>query len=138
MCSSDLAQGQVIGITSQIYADSSTSGNVGIGFAVPSSTVKQIASELIQTGKATHAYLGVYLEQASGGAKIARVTSGSPAAKAGLSAGEVITAVNGKAVTGPTDVVNDVSALAPGDRVTLSVRNGSSSTSVTATLGSIS
>jgi putative serine protease PepD len=132
------AQGEVIGITSQIYADDSTSGNVGIGFAVPSSTVKQIASELIQTGKATHAYLGVYLEQASGGAKIARVTSGSPAAKAGLSAGEVITAVNGQAVSGPTDVVNDVSALAPGARVTLSVRSGSSSSTVTATLGSIS
>jgi putative serine protease PepD len=131
-------QGQVIGITSQIYADNSTSGNVGIGFAVPSSTVKQITSELIQSGKATHAYLGVYLDQARGGAKIARVTSGSPAATAGLTTGEVITAINGRPVSGPEDVVNDIAALKPGDRVTLTVRSGSSTTSATATLASTS
>src|SRR5439155_11413627 len=71
-------QGQVIGITSQIYADQSTSGNVGIGFAVPSSTVEKIVNELVAKGKASHPYLGVYLEDASGGAKITRVTSGSP------------------------------------------------------------
>ena len=131
-------QGQVIGITSQIYADNSTSGNVGIGFAVPSSTVQRIASELISSGKATHPYLGVYLEQASGGAKIARVTSGSPAAKAGLKAGEVITAINGHSVTGPDAVVNAVSALQPGDRITVTVTSGSSSSQVTATLGTTS
>jgi putative serine protease PepD len=132
------AHGQVIGITSQIYADNSTSGNVGIGFAVPSSTVKQVASELIQSGKATHAYLGVYLEQGRDGAKIARVTSGSPASKAGLTAGTVITAINGHTVSGPDDVVNAVSALKPGDQLALTVRTGSSSSTVTATLASTS
>jgi putative serine protease PepD len=131
-------QGQVIGITSQIYADNSTSGNVGIGFAVPSSTVQRIASELISSGRATHPYLGVYLEQANGGARIAKVTSGSPAATAGLSVGEVITAINGHSVSGPDGVIAAVSALKPGDRITVTVKNGSSSTNVTATLGTIS
>ena len=131
-------QGQVIGITSQIYADNSTSGNVGIGFAVPSSTVQRIASELITSGKATHPYLGVYLEQANGGARIAKVTSGSPAATAGLSVGQVITAINGHSVSGPDGVIAAVSALKPGDQITVTVKNGSSSTNVTATLGTIS
>jgi putative serine protease PepD len=100
--------------------------------------VKQVASELIASGKATHAYLGVYLEQASGGAKIARVTSGSPAAKAGLTGGEVVTAINGHAVSGPSGVIAAVSALKPGDQITVTVKNGGSSTNVTATLGSTS
>jgi len=90
------AEGQVIGITSQIYADGSTSGNVGIGFAVPSSTVQSITRELIASGKAAHAYLGVYLQDTSGGARITKVTSGSPAAAAGLTAGEVIAAIDGQ------------------------------------------
>lgn len=131
-------RGQVIGITSQIYADDSTSGNVGVGFAVPSSTVERIASELITSGKATHPFLGIYLDQANGGAKIARVTSGSPAADAGLKAGEVITAIDGHAVSGPDAVIAAVSAQEPGDRITLTVRNGSSTSDVTATLGSTS
>ena len=131
-------QGQVIGITSQIYADGSTSGNVGIGFAVPSATVQRIASELIANGKATHPYLGVYLEQTNGGAKIARVTAGSPAQTAGLKAGDVITAIDGHAVSGPDAVVATVSSLKPGDRITLTVTSGGSSSTVTATLASIS
>jgi putative serine protease PepD len=131
-------QGQVIGITSQIYADDSTSGNVGIGFAVPSSTVERITSELITSGKATHPFLGIYLEQANGGAKIARVTSGSPAADAGLKAGEVITAIDGHSVSGPDAVIAAVSSHKPGDQITLTVGNGSSTSDVTATLGSTS
>ena len=131
-------QGQVIGITSQIYADNSTSGNVGIGFAVPSSTVERIASELVNNGKATHPYLGVYLRDASGGAQITRVTGGSPASAAGLTTGEVITAVNGHPTGSSDAVVNAISGLQPGAKVALTVRRGSSSTAVTVTLGSTS
>jgi putative serine protease PepD len=130
-------EGQVIGITSQIYADQNTSGNVGIGFAVPSSTVEHVASELISHGKVAHAYLGVYLDDANGGARIARVTSGSPAAGAGLKTGDVITAVDGHAVSGASDVVSAVTAKSPGDSVTLTIDRGGSSQEVHVTLGTL-
>jgi putative serine protease PepD len=132
------AQGQVIGITSQIYADESTSGNVGIGFAVPSSTVQSVAKQLIASGKASHAYLGVYLEDAAGGARIAKVTSGSPAATAGLTAGEVITAIDGQRVPDASTAAARVAAHSPGDSVRLTVVAGTSTHQVAVTLGSVS
>jgi putative serine protease PepD len=131
-------QGQVIGITSQIYSDNSTSGNVGIGFAVPSSTAEKIASELINNGSATHPYLGVYLQDATGGAQIIRVTSGSPAAKAGLKVGEVITSIDGDATGSSSAVVDAISVLQPSDKVAITVRSGSTSRAITVTIGSTS
>jgi putative serine protease PepD len=131
-------QGQVVGITSQIYADQSTSGNVGIGFAVPSATVEKITAELIAHGKASHPYLGVYLETAGGGARITKVTSGSPAAGAGLSSGDVITSIDGHHVSSSDDVVTRISELAPGDSVTLTVEQGGASHQLHITLGSVS
>ncbi len=131
-------QGQVVGITSQIYADQSTSGNVGIGFAVPSATVKTITAELIAHGKASHPFLGVYLADASGGARITKVTSGSPAARAGLSTGAVITAIDGQAVSNSQDVITRISQLAPGDSVTLTLERNGSSHQVQITLGTLS
>ncbi len=132
------AQGQVIGITSQIYADSSTSGNVGIGFAVPSSTVESIAGQLVSHGKVSHPYLGVYLADASGGARITKVTSGSPAAGAGLATGQVITAVDGQAVADANAAVARITAHQPGDSITLTVAHGGSTRQVKVTLGSVS
>jgi putative serine protease PepD len=131
-------QGQVVGITSQIYADSSTSGNVGIGFAVPSATVKQVVSQLISTGKAVHPYLGVYLENADRGARITKVSAGSPAASAGLRTGEVITSVDGRATSGAGAVVDAISQRRPGDTVDLTVRSGSGTRRVSVKLGSLS
>jgi putative serine protease PepD len=128
-------QGQVVGITSQIYADGSTSGNVGIGFAVPSATVERIATELIANGQASHPYLGVSLVDAQGGARIARVEAGSPAAGAGLKAGDVITAIDGRPVSSADDVVQGLSAMSPGDSVTLTVQRGGSASTIHATLG---
>jgi putative serine protease PepD len=129
-------QGEVVGITSQIYADQSTSGNVGIGFAVPSATVEQIAGQLVAHGEASHPYLGVSLADADGGARVTRVASGSAAADAGLEAGDVITAVDGRAVSSADDVVARISGMSPGDAVTLSVQRSGSSTTIRATLGS--
>jgi putative serine protease PepD len=129
-------QGEVVGITSQIYADQNTSGNVGIGFAVPSATVGRIAGELIADGQASHPYLGVSLADADGGARVTQVASGSAAADAGLEAGDVITAVDGRAVANADDVVARISAMSPGDAVTLSVQRNGSSTTLHATLGS--
>jgi putative serine protease PepD len=132
------AQGQVIGITSQIYADGSTSGNVGIGFAVPSSTVQNITRELIASGKAAHAYLGVYLQDASGGARITKVTSGSPAAAAGLTAGEVIAAIDGQRVADASAAAARIAGHSPGDSVRLTVLAGTGTHHITVTLGSVS
>jgi putative serine protease PepD len=128
-------QGQVVGITSQIYADDSTSGNVGIGFAVPSATVERIANELIADGHASHPYLGVSLADADGGARITQVESGSPADRAGLEAGDLITAIDGRSVSTADDVVQRLAAMSTGDSVTLSVTRNGSPTTIHATLG---
>src|SRR5262245_23230425 len=88
-------QGQVIGVTSQIESESG--GNVGIGFAIPSNTVESVAEQLVSGQEVEHAYLGVSLEDSDGGgARIAAVTSGSPAADAGLKAGDVVIAFDGE------------------------------------------
>src|SRR5438552_1452152 len=83
-------QGDVIGVNAQIESDSG--GNDGVGFAIPSNTVSSVASQLLASGKVEHAFLGVAVETAPKGARITRLVSGAPAAKAGLRAGDVITA----------------------------------------------
>jgi Trypsin-like serine proteases, typically periplasmic, contain C-terminal PDZ domain len=85
--------GHVIGITSQIESDSG--GNDGVGFAIPSNTVKSIVTQLVASGSAQHAFLGVAPQSVAGGVKAASVQSGSAAAKAGLQAGDVIVSVGG-------------------------------------------
>src|SRR4051794_13589626 len=97
------AQGRVIGVNSQIESSSNAGGqgqNSGVGFAVPSNTVKRVVDQLRATGKATHAYLGVQLGDApsDAGATVGELTSGGPATKAGLQRGDVVTAVDGDPV----------------------------------------
>jgi putative serine protease PepD len=113
-------KGQVIGVTSQIESDSGA--NDGVGFAVPSNTVKSVASQLLSTGKAVHAYLGVSAETTStgNGARIAGVRNGTPAQRAGLRAGDVITAFDGKRITSFEALQIAVDAKKPGDNVTIS------------------
>ena len=83
----------MIGVTSQIQSDSG--GNDGVGFAIPSNTVRTIAAQLVASGKVQHALLGVQVKTASNGngVAVATVQTGSAAADAGLKAGDVITAV---------------------------------------------
>jgi putative serine protease PepD len=120
------AAGQVIGVNSQIETGGSSnggeSGNVGIGFAIPSNTVRSVVDQLISTGQVKHAYLGVSSTDAStSGAKIADVTSGGPAASAGLQAGDVVTSIGGKAVSNSSALSSLVDEHKPGDSVTLTV-----------------
>jgi putative serine protease PepD len=129
------AQGQVIGVNSQIESTSNTSdggqaGNVGIGFAIPSNTVKSVVSQLRASGKVAHAYLGVQTQDNSGGgAQVAAITSGGPAATGGLQTGDVITSIGGKAVTDSTSLSSVVDAHKVGDQVQVQVtRNGSKKT----------
>jgi putative serine protease PepD len=120
----DLA-GRVVGVNSQIESDSG--GNDGVGFAVSSNTVKRIADALISSGSVDHAYLGVATETSTSpaGARIATIRTGTPAAESDLQAGDVVTAVDGDAVTSSDQLRELVDAHNPGDSVTLTVsRNG--------------
>ena len=127
-------QGKVIGITSQIQSEGG--GNDGVGFAVPSNTVKQIADQLISSGKVQHALLGVAPANAAGGVRVATVETGSAADSAGLKAGDVIVSVDGHAVKTPAQLRAIIAADQPGDTITLIVHRGGSTKTLKATLGS--
>jgi putative serine protease PepD len=130
------SSGRVIGVNSQIESDSG--GSDGVGFAIPSNTVRTVVGQLISTGKAVHAYLGVSIEQpASGsGARIAALRgSGTAAAKAGLRPGDVITAFGGRTISSTEELQSAVDAHRPGDTVTVTYRRDGSSHTVRVTLG---
>jgi len=114
------AAGHVIGINAQIESDSG--GNDGVGFAIPSSTVRRVASQLVSGGSVAHAYLGVQLADATGGAGVAQVRGDGPAGDAGLRVGDVVTAIDGKPVSSADQLVGAVDGHKPGDEVTLKVR----------------
>jgi putative serine protease PepD len=121
------AQGRVVGVTAQIESDSG--GNDGVGFAIPSNTVRSVAAQLISSGKAEHAYLGVSIESASGGARVRSVRAGTPAEAGGLRAGDVVTAVDGKRVASADALRSALAAKAPGDSVSIAyTRAGTSHT----------
>ena len=118
------SQGQVVGVNAQIRSDSG--GNEGVGFAIPSNTVRSIATQLISTGKAVHAYLGVSIDSSAATAKIAAVKAATPAAKAGLKAGDVVTAVDGTSIASGDDLTRAIDSRKPGDTITLKYRRGGS------------
>jgi len=154
------ADGQVIGVNSQIQSENG--GNVGIGFAIPIDTVKQVAADLIAHGKVEHAYLGVEMETvdstltktfrmpAAHGVLIQRVVPGSPAAAAGLRGGDhqvvidgqsytlggdVITAVDGHPITSADQLQALVTDKKPDDTVTLEVHRDSQTLHLSVKLG---
>jgi putative serine protease PepD len=117
------AQAHVIGVNAQIESDSG--GSDGVGFAIPSNTIKSIASQLISNGKAQHAYLGVELGDDSANARVVSVRSGTPAAKAGLRAGDTIASLGGTKLSSSDDLRAAINAHKSGDRVSVTfVRNG--------------
>jgi putative serine protease PepD len=118
------SQGQVVGVNAQIRSDSG--GNEGVGFAIPSNTVRSIATQLISTGKAEHAYLGISIDATASTAKIAAVKSATPAANAGLKAGDVVTAVDGTNIASGDDLTRAIDSHKPGDTITLKYRRGGS------------
>src|SRR5919204_550720 len=128
--------GQVIGVNSQIESDSG--GSDGVGFAIPSNTVRSVVSQLVAGGKVEHAYLGVSIEQPANGsgARIAQLRgSRTPAAKAGLRAGDVITAFDGSAIASPDALQSAVDNHDPGDSVTVTYRRGGATHTARVTLG---
>ena len=125
--------GRVVGVNAQIRSESG--GNDGVGFAIPSSTVRSVVGQILATGKVSHAYLGVRIQTASGGARITEVRSGTPAARAGLRAGDVVTRFGGRRVGSATELRRLVDARKPGDAVTLRVVRNGQARAVRVTLG---
>jgi putative serine protease PepD len=126
--------GRVVGMNAQIASDSGA--NSGIGYAIPVETVRSIAEQLIAGGKVEHAYLGVRIEDTDGGARIAEVVSGGPAAKAGLQVGDVVTEADGKALTSADELRLAVEGHKPGDSLELTVKRDGDTKTVTVELGS--
>jgi putative serine protease PepD len=127
------SSGQVIGVNAQIASDSG--GNEGVGFAIPSNTAKSIVSQLIDSGKVEHAFLGVALQDATGaGAQVSRVTANTPAQRAGLRAGDVITQVDGKRIGTGDELRAAINAKSPGDQVSLTYRRDGETHTVRVTL----
>ncbi len=138
-------QGEVIGINAAITSPSGAFA--GIGMAIPSNTAKKVLAALRAKGKVTRGFLGVEIQEltpelaqslGADGAKgvlIAQVTADSPAAKAGLKNGDIITQVAGHAVKGPAEVQEAVGSMAPGDKVSVEILRDGKTQTVEVVLG---
>ena len=131
------ARGRLVGIADQIATGGSSSqSSSGVGFAVPIDLVKSELSQLERGAQVSHAYLGIETGNSTDGkgALVGSVQSGGPAAAAGLRNGDVVTAFDGSPIRSSNDLVAAITSHRPGDRVNVTVRRGSSSVSVSATL----
>jgi S1-C subfamily serine protease len=156
------SEGKVIGINSQIQTGGSGNGNVGIGFAVPINTAREVVQQIEDHGEIKHAYLGISggsitpdLAKAlklpeEEGVLVNEVVKGGPADEAGIKGGDtsatiegasfrlggdVITEVNGKKIAGMEEVINAVNAASPGDKMELTVDRDGKSRTIDVTLG---
>lgn len=128
----------VIGVNSQI-ATAGVAGNIGIGFAIPSNTVRQVAPQLAQGHTIARPWLGVTTTPASpthpDGAQVLLVVPGGPAARAGIRSGDVIKRIDGRAILSPEDVASAIANGKPGDPVTIVVERAGRTQTLHATLG---
>lgn len=128
-------RGELIGINTAIVAPAG--GNVGIGFAVPSNMARAIMEQIVRNGEVKRGRLGVQIQDVGpdiaeslrlpeiSGALIARVEDGSPAAKAGVKPGDVIVAVDGRAIESPADLRARIGLLPVGERIEMTaIRDG--------------
>ena len=130
------SNGEVIGINSQIATAGGGNGSVGIGFAIPANTVKEVLPQLERGAQPEHPYLGVSTAPAQdGGAQVGQLTAGGPAEKAGIQAGDVIIQVGGEHVQDPADVATAIENNKPGDKVDVKVERNGSERTIQVTLG---
>ncbi len=142
------ANGHVLGLNDQIETNNQTAGgqgsSSGVGFAIPSNTVKQVATQIIGGQKVQHAYVGVCLDGTNNSAMIATtasqncpnpVTPGSPAAQAGIHPGDTVTAINGTPVATSDAFIATVDNFKPGQTVTMTIKRSGQSKQVKVTLG---
>jgi S1-C subfamily serine protease len=139
------SSGQVVGIADQIatgnnqFGRSTSETSTGVGFAVPIELIKAEIAQLERGAQVSHAYLGVEMagtsETGQAGATVQKVTSHTPAAKAGLKAGDRITAVNGTPITDDGDLTAVLAEKRPGENVTLTLVRGGQKITLTVKLG---
>lgn len=111
---------RVVGINSQI--ESSTGGNIGIGYAVPIETVRDVVAQLIDTGRVEHAYLGVRVDELPDGLRVAGVLRASPAERAGIRVGDRLVRLGGDRLRTGADLRRVLAAHGPGDVVEVELR----------------
>ena len=156
------SRGQVIGVNTQIETGDTATGNVGVGFSVPSNTVKDVVAQILRTGRVDHAYLGIsgqavtpdvadkYNLAVKKGVVVESVTQDSGADEAGLKGGktqvvvagetfvlggDIIVAFGGKRISSIEQLRDAVAAHRPGDKVKVVIYRDANKTSVTVTLG---
>ena len=137
--------GEVVGITNAKYSSSSSGASIdNIGFAIPMDDVRNIIESIIEKGYISKPYIGVSVvgvsaeTQAYGlpaGAAVQDISKGSPAEAAGLQVSDIITRVNGAAITGSSDLVNSISETQPGDVLELTVYRKGQNLTLTVTVG---
>ena len=130
-------KGELVGINTAIIGPSG--GNVGIGFAVPSVIARSVVSQLAQFGEVKRGRLGLVMQDLAGGegAAIAEIEPNSPAAKAGVQKGDVVTALNGRPVRGAAELRARLGVVPVGESVELKVQRGSDSRTLTAVVGEV-
>jgi putative serine protease PepD len=137
------AEGEVVGINTAIASlaqgPSSQGGNIGVGFAIPIDTARDVAEQLVETGSVRHAYLGVSITdtETGNGALVGAVEDGQPAAEAGLQEGDVITRVGDTEVTDAADLTAAIRAESPGDRVSIGFTRDGDEQTVEVALGEL-
>ncbi len=140
-------EGSVIGVNTAIFSPSG--GSVGIAFAIPADTVRTVIAQLKDKGSVTRGWIGVQIQpvtpeiaeglglKKTDGALVAEPQPGSPAVKAGIQSGDVITSLDGKPVKDARDLAKRIGAMAPGSSVKLVVLHKGSEKNVTLTLGEL-
>ena len=140
-------EGNVIGVNTAIYSPSG--GSVGIAFAIPADTVKAVVAQLKEHGKVTRGWIGVQIQtvtpdiadslglKKAEGALVAEPQANSPAAQAGIKAGDVITQVDGNAVKDSRDLAKRIGSMAPGTKINLTLLHEGTEKSLSLTLGQL-
>ena len=140
-------EGNVIGVNTAIFSPSG--GSVGIAFDIPADTVKNVVAQLRDKGSVTRGWIGVQIQPVTSeiaegmglknasGALVSEPQPNSPAAKAGIESGDVITSVDGNSVTDARDLARRISTMAPGTSVKLGMLHQGQEKTVTVTLGTL-
>lgn len=138
-------KGEVIGINTAIFSPSG--GSVGIAFAIPSATAKQVVDQLIKKGNVERGYIGVQIQPVTQGiadslalsetkgALVVSPEEDGPAAKAGIKAGEIITAVNGETISDARELSKKIANITPGEKADLTVWSDGKAREVSVTIG---
>lgn len=139
--------GRLIGINTAIYSRAPGGASLGIGFAIPASTAKQVLEQIMQSGQVTRGWIGVGVQDMTRelsesfklpgirGALITEVLRGTPADHAGIRLGDILVAVEGKAVTDSSSMLNLIAELNPGKQATLKVVRSQQHTDIRVVVG---